>query len=99
MLLLFCNTQNGASYQEDSLPRPPSSSHLSFSLSSCVLRHQVVALGDVPDGTLVTVMAGNDENYSAELRNATAAIKNQVARFNDLRFVGRSGRGIQRRII
>lgn len=40
-------------------------------------------------------MAGNDENYSAELRNATAAIKNQVARFNDLRFVGRSGRGTQ----
>lgn len=52
-----------------------------------------MALGDVPDGTLVTVMAGNDENYSAELRNATAAMKNQVARFNDLRFVGRSGRG------
>uniref|UniRef100_A0A3Q2YXX6 Runt-related transcription factor n=1 Tax=Hippocampus comes TaxID=109280 RepID=A0A3Q2YXX6_HIPCM len=54
---------------------------------------KVVALGEVPDGTMVTVMAGNDENYSAELRNATAAIKNQVARFNDLRFVGRSGRG------
>lgn len=58
--------------------------------SSCP---KVVTLGDIPDGTLVTVMAGNDENYSAELRNATAAIKNQVARFNDLRFVGRSGRG------
>ncbi|XP_034072814.1 runt-related transcription factor 1 isoform X3 [Gymnodraco acuticeps] len=54
---------------------------------------KVVALGDTPDGTLVTVMAGNDENFSAELRNATAALKNQVARFNDLRFVGRSGRG------
>ncbi|XP_051982414.1 runt-related transcription factor 1-like isoform X2 [Xyrauchen texanus] len=54
---------------------------------------KVVALGDIPDGTVVTVMAGNDENYSAELRNATATIKNQVARFNDLRFVGRSGRG------
>ncbi|TNN60148.1 Runt-related transcription factor 2 [Liparis tanakae] len=37
-------------------------------------------------------MAGNDENYSAELRNASAVLKNQVARFNDLRFVGRSGR-------
>uniref|UniRef100_A0A8D2LYP6 RUNX family transcription factor 3 n=1 Tax=Zonotrichia albicollis TaxID=44394 RepID=A0A8D2LYP6_ZONAL len=48
---------------------------------------------DVPDGTVVTVMAGNDENYSAELRNASAVMKNQVARFNDLRFVGRSGRG------
>ncbi|XP_066515300.1 runt-related transcription factor 3-like [Hoplias malabaricus] len=54
---------------------------------------KVVSLGEVPDGTLVTVMAGNDENYSAELRNASAVMKNQVARFNDLRFVGRSGRG------
>ncbi|XP_059375819.1 runt-related transcription factor 2-like isoform X2 [Carassius carassius] len=54
---------------------------------------KVVALGDVSDGTVVTVMAGNDENYSGELRNASAVMKNQVARFNDLRFVGRSGRG------
>jgi len=45
------------------------------------------------DGTLVTVRAGNDENYCGELRNATAIMKNQVAKFNDLRFVGRSGRG------
>ncbi|KPP60476.1 hypothetical protein Z043_121523 [Scleropages formosus] len=65
----------------------------SVPLSFCPPLHQVVALGDVPDGTLVTVMAGNDENYSAELRNASAVMKNQVARFNDLRFVGRSGRG------
>ncbi|TRY89844.1 hypothetical protein DNTS_005438, partial [Danionella cerebrum] len=55
---------------------------------------KVVALGDVADGTVVTVMAGNDENYSAELRNASGVMKNQVARFNDLRFVGRSGRGL-----
>ncbi|XP_058612758.1 runt-related transcription factor 2b isoform X2 [Onychostoma macrolepis] len=54
---------------------------------------KVVALGEVTDGTVVTVMAGNDENYSAELRNASGVMKNQVARFNDLRFVGRSGRG------
>ncbi|XP_041109294.1 runt-related transcription factor 2-like isoform X3 [Polyodon spathula] len=54
---------------------------------------KVVALGEVSEGTVVTVMAGNDENYSAELRNASAVMKNQVARFNDLRFVGRSGRG------
>lgn len=40
-----------------------------------------------------TLQAGNDENYCAELRNATAVMKNQVAKFNDLRFVGRSGRG------
>ncbi|XP_058803830.1 runt-related transcription factor 3-like isoform X2 [Phymastichus coffea] len=54
---------------------------------------KVVALGDVGDGTLVTVRAGNDENCCAELRNSTALMKNQVAKFNDLRFVGRSGRG------
>lgn len=61
--------------------------------SSVLCLCQVVSLGDVADGTVVTVMAGNDENYSAELRNASAVMKNQVARFNDLRFVGRSGRG------
>lgn len=54
---------------------------------------KVVALGDIGDGTMVTVKAGNDENYCAELRNCTAVMKNQVAKFNDLRFVGRSGRG------
>lgn len=41
----------------------------------------------------MTVRAGNDENYHAELRNCSAVMKNQVAKFNDLRFVGRSGRG------
>ncbi|XP_055915250.1 runt-related transcription factor 3 isoform X1 [Eupeodes corollae] len=54
---------------------------------------KVVSLGDIGDGTMVTVRAGNDENYCAELRNCTAVMKNQVAKFNDLRFVGRSGRG------
>ncbi|XP_055721692.1 runt-related transcription factor 3-like [Salvelinus fontinalis] len=53
----------------------------------------VVALGDVSDGVLVTVMAGNDDNCSAELRNATTLMTSHTARFNDLRFVGRSGRG------
>lgn len=54
---------------------------------------KVVALGEVGDGTIVTIRAGNDENCCAELRNSTALMKNQVAKFNDLRFVGRSGRG------
>ncbi|XP_046988142.1 uncharacterized protein LOC124593838 [Schistocerca americana] len=54
---------------------------------------KVVALDDIVDGTLVTVRAGNDENFCGELRNCTAVMKNQVAKFNDLRFVGRSGRG------
>lgn len=54
---------------------------------------RVVCLGGIDDGTLVTVRAGNDENWSAELRNGTAVMKNHVAKFNDLRFIGRSGRG------
>ncbi|XP_029717615.2 protein lozenge [Aedes albopictus] len=54
---------------------------------------KVVSLGDVCDGTMVTIRAGNDENFCGELRNCTAVMRNQVAKFNDLRFVGRSGRG------
>lgn len=54
---------------------------------------KVVALDDIPDGTMVTIKAGNDENYCGELRNNVIPMKNQVAKFNDLRFVGRSGRG------
>lgn len=54
---------------------------------------RVVVLGGVDDGTLVTIRAGNDENWSSELRNSVAQVKNHVAKFNDLRFVGRSGRG------
>ncbi|XP_062536870.1 segmentation protein Runt [Armigeres subalbatus] len=54
---------------------------------------KVIALDDIQDGTPVTIKAGNDENYHAELRNCHSVMKNQVAKFNDLRFVGRSGRG------
>jgi len=55
---------------------------------------RVVALdASVKDGTRVTVAAGSDENACAELRNAVAVMTNRVARFNDLRFVGKSGRG------
>uniref|UniRef100_A0A3Q2YF63 Runt-related transcription factor 1-like n=1 Tax=Hippocampus comes TaxID=109280 RepID=A0A3Q2YF63_HIPCM len=54
----------------------------------------VICLGnDVADGVLVTLMAGNDDNSSAELRNATATVRQGHAHFNDLRFIGRSGRG------
>ena len=56
---------------------------------------KVVALCEVPENTRVTITAGNDENICAELRNNVALMKNQVARFQDLRFVGRSGRGKQ----
>ncbi|XP_045476957.1 segmentation protein Runt-like [Harmonia axyridis] len=55
---------------------------------------KVVSLdGEVPDGTLVKVSAGNNENCIPEMKNYTAVMKNQVAKFNDLRFIGRSGRG------
>ncbi|XP_021957006.1 segmentation protein Runt isoform X2 [Folsomia candida] len=54
---------------------------------------KVVALDEIEDGTLVTVKAGNDDNFCGELRNCTAIMKNHIAKFNDLRFVGRSGRG------
>lgn len=60
---------------------------------SLPMSFKVVALDDVKDGTVVTIRAGNDENFCGELRNNSAVMKNQVAKFNDLRFVGRSGRG------
>lgn len=60
---------------------------------SLPIAFKVVALDEVQDGTLVTLRAGNDENFCGELRNCSAVMKNQVAKFNDLRFVGRSGRG------
>ncbi|CAL4068964.1 unnamed protein product, partial [Meganyctiphanes norvegica] len=60
---------------------------------SLSMTFKVVALDDVKDGTVVTLRVGNDENISGELRNNTSVMKNQVAKFNDLRFVGRSGRG------
>ncbi|XP_003744698.1 runt-related transcription factor 1 [Galendromus occidentalis] len=55
---------------------------------------RVISLsGDVADGTLVTLKAGNDENCTPDMKNFTTVMKNSVAKFNDLRFVGRSGRG------
>jgi len=57
----------------------------------------VVVLGSVEDGTTVTLAAGNDDNVCGELINATAVVYDQVARFNDLRFVARSGRGTTQR--
>lgn len=54
----------------------------------------VFALGPVPDGTSVTVSAGNEENCCADLRNNKTHMNGQIARFSDLRFVGKSGRGL-----
>ena len=41
---------------------------------------RVFSFQEVPDGTIVTVRAGNDENFCAELRNHTAVMKNQVGK-------------------
>lgn len=55
---------------------------------------KVVALGAVNDGTKVTLAVGNDENLCGDLINSTAVMYEQTARFTDLRFVARSGRGL-----
>uniref|UniRef100_A0A8R1TPS4 Runt domain-containing protein n=1 Tax=Onchocerca volvulus TaxID=6282 RepID=A0A8R1TPS4_ONCVO len=60
---------------------------------SLPLPFTVFAFEPVPDGTVVTVAAGNQENCCADLRNNRAQMNGQIARFNDLRFVGKSGRG------
>ncbi|XP_067947808.1 runt-related transcription factor 1-like isoform X2 [Watersipora subatra] len=54
---------------------------------------KVVALTEIKDGTKVIVQAGNSENNNAELRNSVAIMKGGVAKFTDLRFIGKSGRG------
>lgn len=60
---------------------------------SLPLPFRVLVLHPVADGTRVALVAGNDENICAELKNATSVIRKRVAKFNDLRFIGRSGRG------
>ena len=55
---------------------------------------RVVALSAVPDGTEVKLVAGNDENLSGELINSSTTMHDQIARFTDLRFISRSGRGL-----
>lgn len=52
-----------------------------------------VAQGFVPDATRVVVEAGNFKNPCAELKNNVSRVFNGVARFDDLRFLGKSGRG------
>ena len=59
-------------------------------LPSCF---RVVSLDGISDGTEVILRAGNEDNPCAEVRNNRAVMKGQVAKFSDLRFVGRSGRG------
>ncbi|VVC43197.1 Acute myeloid leukemia 1 protein (AML1)/Runt,Runt domain,p53-like transcription factor, DNA- [Cinara cedri] len=74
---VFCSVLPGHWRSNKSLPIP----------------FKVVVLDEVPDGAVVVVQAGNDENPSADMRNYRALSATGVAVFNDLRFVGRSGRG------
>ena len=50
-------------------------------------------LGEVMDNTPVTLSAANEFNDRGDLKNNVAHIKNHIAVFQDLRFIGRSGRG------
>lgn len=54
-----------------------------------------VYFGDQPqlENVKCTISAGNFKNPSAELKNNECVIKNGVAEFDDLRFLGKSGRG------
>jgi hypothetical protein len=47
----------------------------------------------VCDGTQVIIKAGNSINSNAELRNNESFVKDGIAEFKDLRFLGKSGRG------
>lgn len=49
--------------------------------------------GSVQDGVRVTISAGNYKNPTAELKNNESVVRNNVAEFQDLRFLGKSGRG------
>lgn len=80
---VFCSVLPGHWRSNKSLPIP----------------FKVVVLDEVPDGAVVVVQAGNDENPSADMRNYRALSSTGIAVFNDLRFVGRSGRGSYRIII
>lgn len=60
---------------------------------------QVMANCQIPDGTRVVVRAGNDFNPSATMKNFRAVMIDRVAKFDDLRFTGKSGRGLSHKII
>ncbi|ESO01218.1 hypothetical protein HELRODRAFT_125059, partial [Helobdella robusta] len=49
--------------------------------------------GLIRDGTRVKLFAGNEDNSIANLRNNESTIVANSVVFNDLRFIGRSGRG------
>jgi hypothetical protein len=48
----------------------------------------------IPNGCLVTLSASSYRNRDAELVNFRSIVFNNIATFQDLRFIGKSGRGI-----
>jgi hypothetical protein len=53
-------------------------------------KHQV----DIKPNTRVIILAGNDFNPCASLKNNISWFRGGQAEFNDLRFLGASGRGL-----
>ncbi len=47
----------------------------------------------------MVILAGNDYNPCATLKNNISWFRGNQAEFNDLRFLGASGRGLNRKII
>lgn len=54
---------------------------------------KVIVLSEIADGTVISVDAGNEVNMRADILRNRATIRNHVATFNDLRFIGKSTRG------
>ena len=50
----------------------------------------------VTEGVRVSIRASNFKNPNAELKNNESVVRDGVAEFTDLRFNGKSGRGIER---
>jgi len=53
----------------------------------------VIASTAIPNGSIVSVGAGNETTPLAQLRNAETVMENGIAIFHDLRFASNSGRG------
>jgi hypothetical protein len=52
---------------------------------------------DIKTNTRVIILAGNENNPCAALKNNVSWFRGGQAEFNDLRFLGASGRGLNRK--
>ena len=53
-----------------------------------------VAHNKIPDGTLVIIKAYSEKTGWGQMKNNTSVLRNGVAFFEDMRFVGKSGRSM-----